>query len=272
MPLIFFILLLTGTAQAGTVSGPAFDHSEWDQFLKKFVNELGEVDYLSAGSDSGLLDAYLEKLKSIPSDAFPGWPREEKMAVLINAYNAGAVKLVLDHYPLKGLTDIPGVWDQTSVVIGNKRGKPGYLSLNQIQKTLRTSFRDEKVLFAITSAARGSPRLMREAYTGPKLEGQLYLAARQFVNDGEKNRIEPGEKKIVLSRLFQWYGSDFLLNWSNFPEEVKWKPQEMAALSFLAHTLEDPKKVEFLKEAEYKVKYHVFDWSLNGPSPEKTSA
>jgi hypothetical protein len=268
-----FLLCLALPARAQEVSLP-FDHSEWDQFLKKYVNEKGEVDYRAAQKDPTLLIAYLEKLKSFSaSDFSKEWPREERMALLINAYNAGVVKSILDHYPLRTILDIPGGWDQSSVQIGKapdklepvgKAESPSQAhwkearntrSLNEIENLfLRSGFRDEKILFVLCRGAKGSARLRQEAYVGPRLEGQLYLATREFVNDPTRHRIEPGEKKIVLSRLLQWYGRDFLMNWGNFPQEVKWEPQEMAVLSFLAHYLDDPKKVEFLREGKYKVK------------------
>lgn len=268
--MIFFLLCLplfltTPAAQAQEEAAVPFDHSSWDQFLKKFVNEKGEVDYQAARKDPALLNAYLGQLKAISAEAFDAWPREERLALFVNAYNAGTIRLVLDRYPVKRVMDVPGMGDQAIVQIGRvRKDKPTTYSLNQIQNEfLRSEFRDEKILFALCSGAKSSPRLREEAYVGPRLEGQLYLAVREFVNDGTKNRIVPGQKKIVLSRLFKWYANDFLLNWGNFPEEIRWKPEEMAVLSFLAYYLQDSKKVDFLKEAKYKVKYEIFDWTLN---------
>lgn len=288
-PRLLFCLLLCllplRALAAEEVSLP-FDHSEWDQFLKKFVNEKGEVNYRAAQKDPVLLDTYLEKLRSFSVRSFGGWPREEQMALLINAFNAGVIRTILHHYPVKTPLEIPGGWNQGVVQVGRRvpdknlpaavetaeglTGKDGSItrSLNQIEVyALRRGFREEKVLFALSYGARGSPRLRQEAYTRPQLEGQLYLATREFVNHPDKNHIVPGEKKIILSRLFQWYGRDFVLNWSNFPEEIKWNPQEMAVLSFMAHYLEDPQKAEYLKKAKYKVKYSVFDWRLNDWNP-----
>lgn len=276
--LLFFLstfLFLPPPLSAEEGSLP-FDHSNWDRFLKKFGSEKGEVNYQNAQKFPQNLDAYLRKLKKIPAEGFLTWPREEKMAVLINAYNAGVVKLILDHYPVKSIGDISGVWDQRAIAIGtNQKGEAQRYSLNQIQnQSLRGGFRDEKVLFVLCSGAKGSPRLRPEAYKGPQLEGQIYLATREFVNDDTKNQIDPAGKKVILSRLFKWYGDDFLLNWGRFPEEEKWKPEEMAVLSLLAHYLQDSKKVEFLKEGSYKVKYASFDWSLNDwkkKAPKKTN-
>jgi hypothetical protein len=213
------------------------------------------------------------------------------MALLINAYNAGVIKTILSRYPVKSPMDIPGVWDQSLVQIGRKTRKsklPGepslsagasdwseashVHSLSQIELMLRRGFRDEKIIFALSRGTKSSPRLRRDAYTGPLLEGQLYVATKEFVNDNQENQIVLGEQKIMISRIFQWYAGDFLVNWSNFPEEVKWNPQEMAVLSFLAHYLNDAQKVEYLKDAKYKVKYSIFNWRLNNWSPEQAGA
>ena len=288
---VFLFLVFPLPAQAEEITSGPFDHSLWDQFLKKFGNEKGEVNYGAAQKDPQLLDSYLKKLKSFSTFALAGWSREERIAIWINAFNAGVIKSVLENYPIKSIMDIPGGWDQAVVQVGRAPRKkrriedPASLqkqaerhdasfthSLNEIQNVfLRRTFRDEKILFALSQGAKGSARLRQEAYTGPRLEGQLFLAVREFVNDPSKNQIEPGKKKIVLSRLLHWYAPDFLINWGNFPGEFKWKPEEMAVLSFFAHYLEDSKKVEFLRDADYKVKYDVFDWRLNDWKPRKPS-
>ena len=268
--LFLCLLLLLGAASAQgktTTSVPSFDHSEWNQFLQKFVNAEGEVDYQSAFKDRTLLVRYLRKLHAISPQEFKKWPREERLALFINAFNAGVVKSILRRYPVKTVLDIPGFWDNGIVLIASKARGNTY-SLNLIlEQILRRQFRDEKALFALVYGAKGSPRLRREAYDGRRLEGQLYLAVKEFVNDGTKNEIKVGEKKLVLSRLFKWYGKDLLLNWGNFVEEVKWDPEEMAALSLVVHYLEDPAKVKYMKESEYKVKYALFDWRLNDRTP-----
>ena len=258
-PAIFLFCFLGITPLLGAEEATLpFDHSAWDQFVKKVVDEKGEVDYVRAKEEVSLLDRYLEKLKTIPNFPTWDWPREERLAVLINAYNASLIKKVVDRYPVKTVNRISGVWELPIVTMGVHS-----FSLNSVQKSLINGFRDEKIIFALCSGAQGSPPLRREAYVASKIDGQLYEAARDFVNDAERNQIVPGEKKVVLSRLFKWNASSFLLNWGDYPEEAKWNPAEIAVLSFVAHYLQDPARLEFLKEGEYKVKYADFDWGLN---------
>ena len=262
-----FFLLLSPSPQPVFANTPLpFDHSEWDRFLKEFVNEKGEVNYRAAKEKPELLQKYLSRLKTIPEDEFNQWPREERAALILNAYNAGVIQAILLHYPVKNPMAISGIWDEQSVLITTLASgdKARAYSLNEIQRDLLLKqFRDEKILFALCNGSRSSPPLQKEAFTGPRLEGQLYLVTRQFVNDEKKNQIDLTHKKVVLSRIFQWYGRDFILNWRDYPEDERWGPDRKAVLSFLAHYLEDSKKVEFLKEGEYKVKYQSFDWRLN---------
>ncbi|MEI8345594.1 MAG: hypothetical protein WCG06_05940, partial [Candidatus Omnitrophota bacterium] len=57
---IFFLSCCFSSAlQAAT----AFDHSAWDAFLKKNVNEKGEVNYRSVAGDPKALDDYLASLR-----------------------------------------------------------------------------------------------------------------------------------------------------------------------------------------------------------------
>ncbi len=274
MPLLFknspvfllgFFLFLTPPASA--LEKP-FDHSAWDQFLKAYVNDKGQLNFQMAKKDPRLLTEYLQQLGAIPLEQFDAsWPREERLAVWLNAYHAGVVRVILDHYPVRSIHDIPGVWDLPLVRIGKQS-----FSLNGIRSIqLIEIFRDEKIHVALACGARSCPRFRREAYTGPRAEGQLFLATREFVNAPEYNQITPGEKTIFLSHLFKWYEQDFTLDFGSPENDSKLSPQQMAVLSFIVHYLEDAKKIEYLEARRYKVKYLPFEWALNESAPAASS-
>ena len=237
-----------------------FDHGLWDQFLKEFVSEEGQVDYKAVKANPSLLTRYLKKLESIdPADFGRHWPREERLALFINAYHAGCVAAIIQHYPVRTIQTIPGIWDLDFIKIAGLN-----YSLNRIQaRELLQAFRDEKIHAALACPAKSCPRLIQEAYTGPRVEGQLFLAARRFVNGAEWTQILPGEKKVTLSKIYKWYGSDFRLDFGMPANEQGFSPTDYAVLSFIAHYLEDPQKVKFLEEGDFKIKYLEFDWSLN---------
>jgi len=241
-----------------------FDHSLWDRFLKRYVNEEGAVDYQGVLEEPELMDQYREQVNTISLDDFPrNWPREELLALWLNVYHLGVIQAVRENYPVKSIQSIPGVWDIQVVAVAGKS-----YSLNDIRRhQLILSFRDEKIHAALACGARSCPALSREAFTGSRVEGQLYVAARRFVNDAQRNRITPGKKKIQLSRIFKWYAPDFKLDFGSHRHE-NWKsPEEFAVLSFVAHYLDDSLKIDFLEEGQYKVKYLKFDWDLNEWAP-----
>ena len=262
---IFLVLFCFFSFSNAFAETQGFDHSLWDQFLKKYVNDQGQVNYRAAAADNNLLKSYLEKLKNVDEAALrQQWPREEKLALWVNAYHAGIIYAVLTHYPIKSLLEIPSIWDIDAVQVGSH-----HYSLNNIrQLELIGYFHDEKIDTALACGARGCPELPRDAYTGPRLEGQLFLAAQRFVNDSIRNEIDPAEKKVGISKIFKWYGSDFKLDFSSEERDQRFSDSEFAVLSFVANYLKDGKKIQYLEEGHYKIKYLEFDWGLNEWRPE----
>lgn len=232
-----------------------FNHSLFDQFLKKYVNEKGEVAYGLAKTDPSLLNRYLKKINKISNLAL--WPREEKMALYLNAYHAGLIKKILELYPLESVQKVPAFWQMDVVKVGGQS-----LNLNKI-RDLFFGYGDPKTQLALSYGARSGPRLSREAFNGPQLEGQLFLAAQQFVNDSQENQIVPGEKKVFLSQIFQWQARMFSLNFGAYENELKLTPEELSILSFVRFFLQEEEKIRYLEEGGYKVKFSKFDWTLN---------
>ena len=260
--LIFFFALLFFFATLPVTM--AFDHSAWDAFLKKQVDEKGNVNYQSVARDPKALQDYLASLMAVSEFEFQSWPREERLAFWLNAYHATLIKLVVEHYPVTSVERIPSFWDISLIRFGLAHKDQKQYSLNDIRhQNLIGVFHNEKIHLALSMASRGGPRLMAEAFTGPKVEGQLFLLTRQFANDPFFVDIVPGRKKIRISKLFKWYGKDFKLDFGT-PEPLgKFSDADTAVLSFLAYYLEDEAKGEFLQQAQYKIEYPEFDWTLN---------
>lgn len=252
-------LLLLGLCSSAFALDAPFDHSLFDQFLKKYVNEAGDVDYAAAKKDPSLLDEYLKVVANIDTKDFANWPREEMIAIGINAYHASLIRKVLDHYPVTSVQKIPGFWQMDTVTLSKK-----HYGLNGLrQQFLMLNYRDVKVHMALSYGAKGGPRLSRDAYTGTTIDAQLFLAAKKFMNDETKNSITPGKKKIYLSKLFEWHNNDFKLDFASFENEKNVSQSDYAILSFAANYLEDPAKISYLEDGRYKIKYLNFDWTLN---------
>lgn len=262
--IIISIIFLLCSFPVCLCAATAFDHSAWDAFLKKNVNEKGEVDYQSVAKDPKELDDYLANLMSVRQSDMTSWPREEVLAFWMNAYHAILIKSVVENYPINSVQKIPSFWDIALFHFGKRGDDQVQFSLNDIRvKNLIEVYRDEKIHLALSVAARGGPKLMPEAFTGPKVEGQLFLLTRQFVTDPSHVEITPGQKKIRISKIFKWYAKDFKLDFGTSEPRGKFSESDNAVLSFLAFYLENETKGEYLQEAKYKIEYPPFDWSLN---------
>ena len=230
--------------------GPTFDHAAFDALLKAHVAEGGWVDYEGFKRDSGKLDAYIQSLAAAPLDEFG---RNERLALLINAYNAFTLRLILDHYPTKSIMDIPE--EQRFAAVRWKVG-PNIWSLSQIEhEQIRPKFIEPRVHFAVNCASVGCPPLRQEAYTGAKLDRQLAEQAR-YVHTSPR-WLEMNGETLRLTKLYDWYGGDF--------EYVTGGPLEFAAL------YSDPLRTALTSDKQIRIEWIPYDWSLNSQENMKKS-
>ncbi|HHH50600.1 MAG TPA: DUF547 domain-containing protein [Saprospiraceae bacterium] len=194
-----------------TPKKPAFSHSSWDALLKKNVTSSGKVNYKGFKADLPKLRAYLKLLAKNPVQA--DWSKNKKMAYWINAYNAYTVKLILDNYPTASITKLEGgkPWDKKWIKLNGKT-----YSLNNIENDiLRPQFKDARIHFAVNCAAKSCPPILNRAWTVNNLNSNFEKRAKQFINDTKYNQI--AADKIKVSKIFEWYASDFgnLINFLN---------------------------------------------------------
>lgn len=232
--------------------GPTMDHSVFDSLLSQHVDEDGWVDYEALKDKQNELDDYLSTLQDAPFDQMG---RNEKLALLINAYNAFTIKLINEKSPAESIKDIPAEqrWDAKRWSISGKK-----YSLGQIEHELiRPNFKDARIHFAVVCAAVGCPPLRNEAYTADRLDQQLEQQA-QYVHDHKtwfqfNHDTAEGDEgaSLKLTKLYQWYGGDF----SQMAEsEVRYAAQHSDPLqSWLEREESEPPKPEWLP----------YDWSLN---------
>ena len=111
---------------------------------------------------------------------------------------------------------------------------------------------DPRIHFAIVCSSKSCPSLRSGAYFAETLEEVLNDQTRSFLNDPEKNRLDPEIKVFYLSKIFQWFTQDFT-------------QQHRSVMRFAMGYL-DPDSKKFLEENEGKVRVEFlpYDWSLNG--------
>jgi Protein of unknown function, DUF547 len=240
----FILLICYLVLGVGSVS--AFDHSILDSVLKARVSE-GRVDYAALSKDPRL-DDYLAKLEM--ADPAGLATRDERLAFWINAYNAYTLKLIVAHYPLKSIRDVPHAgldspWDIPVAKVGGR-----VLTLNHIEHViLRKELAEPRIHYAVVCAAVSCPPLRAEAYVAERLDQQIGEQARLFLT--KENRFLLKEKRAELSQIFNWFAADF----GGKPEAI---------LRSLAPYLDEPIKAALASEAaQWTVVHREYDWALN---------
>ncbi len=182
-----------------------FNHSIWKELLENNVSNTGNVNYKGFKSEVKKLRTYIDSLKNnIPNDE---WPKEDKLAYWINAYNALTVDLIIRNYPTKSIKDIKDPWDQRLWKFGNK-----WQNLNDIEHVILRKMNEPRIHFAIVCASVSCPKLQNEPFTASSLEEQLTNATKEFLSDTSKNELSVN--RIKLSKIFKWFKKDFETNGS----------------------------------------------------------
>lgn len=211
MKRLFLMALMLGWSAIAQ----AYDHSSWDALLKRHVHPVRagvatEVDYVGMARERSALKGYLDGLATVRSEEFSRWPKPERLAFLINAYNAWTVELILTAWPdVDSIKDLGSMfrspWKKAFIpLLGATR------SLDDIEHGLiraKGAYDEPRIHFAVNCASIGCPALRPEAYSTARLDAQLADATRLFLSDRSRNRLEGGELK--LSSIFKWYGGDF---------------------------------------------------------------
>ncbi len=237
------------TAVAGLAAAQALfaaasqpDPAVWDAILSARARAAG-FDYGGAdGQDRKRLAAYLANL----GDANPREMKpEERKAFYINAYNAMAVAIVLEHYPIPSIRGVDGAFQSV-----RKRIAGELLTLDDIENRLRET-RDARIHFAIVCAARSAPPLLPRAYRAAMLSAELDAQGRAFVRDSTRNVIDPEEGKLLLSEIFQWSRREF--------------EREAGSLGAYVARFTPLAVGDWLKTFAKSPEFLPFDWALNQP-------
>jgi len=236
-------LLLFALAGAASAIDP--DHAAWDRIVSERV-EGERFDYAGLKRERAPLDAYLDRLAAVTRDEYDGWSDGDRLAFLINLYNAATVALVLDHHPLESIREIGGERGPWKLPVVRVFG--GKVTLDRLEhEMIRKWFAEPRIHFAVNCASIGCPPLRDEAYTGRKLERQLAEQTRAFLTDRDVNRLEGGV--LRLSPLFDWFEDDF----ARAAGSVR---------KYVAPHFPERERAKILG-GEVEIRYGDYDWSLN---------
>jgi len=234
--------LFSGTATANNAVGPHPDYGLLDGVLLRSVRN-GFVDYDSIQSDPAFA-RFIEQIGAASKASLQ--EPNDRLAFYINAYNALAIQGIL-----KGLSPDSAMGrfrffrSARYTVHGEK------MNLSELEKKNLAAQQDPRIHFAIVCASISCPRLSNRAYQPETLDEDLSAAAARFINDTSRNRFDLKRKTAYLSRIFQWYRSDFASVGGSLQ-------------TYLAAFVSDPDIAAALNRGDFHLEFDDYDWSLNG--------
>ncbi|MBV6446908.1 DUF547 domain-containing protein [Nitrosomonas sp.] len=259
--LLAFALLVS----ANTALAAEFDHSVWNGLLQNHVQminhgQASQVDYDGFLQKRAVLRTYLSQLSAVNASEFSIWSRSERLAFLINAYNAYTIDLILTRYPkLDSIKDLGSFlqtpWKKHFVPLFGK-----ILSLDDIEHgMIRKSgdYNEPRIHFAVNCASIGCPGLLNEAYISSKLEAQLETMTRAFLADRSRNRYNVTTGRLEVSKIFDWYREDFERGWKG------WHKLDQFFAHYADSLTDTPEAKASVIAGGVKIRFLDYDWVLN---------
>lgn len=225
------------------VSIPAgIAHEAWDALLKKYVNDQGLVAYgkwKGNSADRKALDGYLSQFAPAGNPA----QGNDLAASGINAYNAFAIRWILENYPTESIQALDNSFGRKAHLIGGRK-----VALDDIEHGTLRPLIGFRAHASLVCCARSCPPLQRNAFTSGALDQQIDGAYRTWLAREDLNRFTPGKNLAEISSIFKWFKSDF--------EAAGGVPKILAQYG-------PPSQRSFLSKGGYKIDHLPYRWGLN---------
>lgn len=207
-----------------------------DAFLKKYVST-GSVSYAKIKQNLPEAEVLYKQIGSI---TLAGVSDDMQKAFYINAYNIVVIYWVAKHYPLKSPLDNSGFFDKIKHTIAGEE-----MTLNSLEiKKLLLTYKDARFHFALACAAKSCPPLASFAYLPTTLDKQLNERTTAALNNPNWLKVNSAEKKVELSKIFEWYKKDFTAAGKTEIEWINQYRKEKISTSF-------------------SVGFYEYNWALN---------
>ena len=264
-------------ADAPTDSDANVDSFDYARYVAAFkqVDDQGMVNYKKLKEQPEDLEAFITQIAQLDGKNFAKWQKEDQIAFWINAYNGLTLKAIVAHYPIKSsllgagfpknsVRQIKGVWDKLKF---NVMGKD--VTLNDIEHAiLRNKHNTPEIHMALVCATISCPPLLNKPFIGKTLTTQFSSQAKTFLATEGKFKIDRKKKTVYLSKIFDWFGDDFVKNYTSAEGFEDQNKKMKASLHYISLHLSNG-DAEFLKSARYKVKFLDYDWTLNEKKPKQ---
>ena len=205
-------------------------------YFKKYVHN-GLVNYQNANKNPSELKALYQLIRQVDlSEA----TEKELKAFYINAYNILVIYQISEIYPIKTPLDEKGFFSAKKHLIGGQE-----LTLDELEKDkMIKEFKDSRFHFVLSCAAVSCPKLANFAYQPEDVEKLLEERTMIALNDTNFVKVDRASKKVILSKVFDWYRGDF-------------GQTNSAILSYVNKYREN--KIP----SDFTVSFYEYNWTLN---------
>ncbi len=219
------------------------DHGRWKHLLAKYVDDRGRVDYAAwkaSAEDSSALRDYLGLFAAAPEPAAQG---NERIASLINAYNALTVQWILSNFPTRSIQSLDASFTAARHDVAGRK-----ISLDEIEHATLRPLAGYRIHAALSCASLSCPPLAREPFEPDRLEAQLNGRMTTWLAREDLNRFLPDQKKVEISEVFRWNLEDF---------------QKAGGLRSVLRKFAPRSYTGFLSTDGYAIAYLPYQWGLN---------
>mgnify|MGYP005845549241 FL=1 len=247
------VAMLAGVnAGAQLVETPqGIDHQPWHELVQRYVDERGLVDYQSwrqSQADSTKLRDYLEQFADNAKAPATG---DERIASLINAYNAFTIQFILEHYPTKSIRLLDDEFKGKRYRIGGKVWSAEDIELATLRPLIGW-----KMHSVVVCAARSCPPLLDEAYFADDWEVKMKERYRLWLARPDLNSYHPergwgSRGEVEISKIFSWHSVDF---------------KDAVSIQDVLRRFGPGNYSEFLNKGDYRIKSKDYHWGLNDQS------
>ncbi|MGI9272207.1 MAG: DUF547 domain-containing protein [Woeseiaceae bacterium] len=245
-----------------------FQHDSFEDLLRQWVSADGNIDYAgwhASDSSRTKLDRYLAAVSQFsPTSASERFEtRSDELAYWMYAYNAYVIKSVLDHWPIASVTDVKAPIEAISGLgfFYRQRFKFGgeYMSLLSVENSIiRKQYQDARIHFVLSCASGSCPIVRPELPTGAALEQFLATAATEFASDPGNISVDHKTRRVILSRIFKWYRSDF-----ETAVRLTGQAGGDSLIAYARSIAPEPLAGDLKKAGDYEVVFNDYDWALN---------
>jgi hypothetical protein len=244
-----------------------FSHDIFEKLLTRFVSG-GKIDYETWHLDTdarGELESYLAAVSRFGPQKAPSRfsGEHDVLAYWMYAYNALVIKVILDRWPLKSVTDFKAPIEMIKGLgffYNLEFPIDGYwYTLYAIEKEkVVGQAKDPRVHFVLNCGSEACPAIRPELPTGADLEPYLARAATNFVADTRNVAIDHENKEVRLSTIFKWYRKEFIADLQR-----RALPSTRGVIDYISAVAPERLAEELAGLENYKTVFVEYDWAVN---------